>query len=445
MTVPKKWLYVFDKPNVKKNNFVIRSVPNKFKVQIYFQKTYQSQTKIKRRTLGILVSILVILLPATCQAQRGEKISTVVIDAGHGGKDPGAVGRKCNEKDVNLSVALKLGKYITDNMKDVKVVYTRSTDVFVPLVTRATIANTNKADVFISIHCNAAKDPKANGIETFIMGEHKNAANMAVAQRENASILMEDNADDAYEGFDPNAPESYIMFSLIQGEFKERSRQMANLVQDKLISSIGHTDRGAQQAGFLVLYRTAMPSILVELGFVSNPDEEKYLSSPAGQDCIAKAIGDAFCSYKTAYEAENSDIPQDIVIPQAPQPEEVKQPEIKQETKLDTVVERPLITPPAPPAQDAAGEVVFKVQFDSRAVFVPLTDTLFRNVENVSWYEHDKTYKYTSGCFSTRSQAVEHQTRMRQAGYSDAFVVAFHNGKRISTAEAEKILSNENR
>lgn len=379
------------------------------------------------------------------QAQRGEKISTIVIDAGHGGKDPGAVGKKCNEKDVNLSVALKLGKYITDNMKDVKVVYTRSKDEFIPLVTRATIANNNKADVFISIHCNAAKDPKANGIETFIMGEHKNAANMAVAQRENASILMEDNADDAYEGFDPNAPESYIMFSLIQGEFKERSRQMANLVQDKLISSVGHNDRGAQQAGFLVLYRTAMPSILVELGFVSNPDEEKYLSSATGQDCIAKAIYEAFCSYKTAYEAENSDIPQDIVIPQTPQPEEVRQPEIKQEVKLDTMIEKPVVTPPAPPTRDAADEVVYKVQFDSRAVFVPTTDTLFRNVENVSWYEHDKTYKYTSGCFSTRNQAVEHQTKMRQAGYFDAFVVAFYNGKRISPAEAEKILSEKNK
>lgn len=379
----------------------------------------------------------IILLAQPAQAQRGEKITTIVIDAGHGGKDPGAVGKKCKEKDVALNVALKLGKYITDSLKDVTVVYTRSTDVFVPLNTRASIANTNKADVFVSIHCNAAKDTKARGVETFIMGEHRSAANLAVAQRENQSILMEDNVDDNYDGFDPNSPESYIIFSLMQGEFKERSRQLANLVNEGIVHNVNPNDRGVQQAGFLVLYRTAMPSILVEIGFISNPDDEKYLVSAKGQDNIALSLYRAFSEYKKAYEAENLDTPQNVVIPE-------QQAEPQLDTAAAVHVDRPEPVGPLPVVlPEPERGVVFKVQFDSRSVFVPITDTIFRNVTDVSCYEHDKVFKYTSGRFSSRAEAVEHQNFMRQNGFFDAFVVAFHNGKRISTAEAERILGRQ--
>jgi len=446
--IPKKWWYVFLSDNTKLNTFVNRSDHIEIEVQIYFQKAYNHKTNFKRTGIAVLVLMAIILFASPVQAQRGERITTIVIDAGHGGKDPGAVGKKSREKDVALSVALKMGKYITDSLKDVTVIYTRSKDVFVPLNTRASIANTNKADVFVSIHCNAAKNTKARGVETFVMGEHRNAANLAVAQRENQSILMEEDAEDNYDGFDPNSPESYIMFSLMQGEFKERSRQLANLVNEGLVRNVNSSDRGVQQAGFLVLYRTAMPSILVEIGFISNPEDEKYLVSAKGQDKIALSLYRAFKEYKKNYEAENQDTPQNVVVPEVqpePEPKEepTPKPEPTPEPKPDTAS---VVTDAEPdktqfvPAAEVEEGVVFKVQFDNRSEFVPLTDTIFRNVKDVSCYEHNKVFKYTSGRFSSRAEAVEHQNFMRQNGYFDAFVVAFHNGKRISTAEAEKII-----
>lgn len=224
---------------------------------------------------------------------------TLVIDAGHGGKDPGAISKRSKEKDINLAVALALGKLVESNCPDVKVVYTRKTDVFVELDERCNIANRAKADLFISIHTNAtAAKVGPQGTETYTLGMHKAAENLAVAKRENAVITMESNYEQKYEGFDPKSSESYIIFELMQDHFMERSVKLAGLIQKQFKQTAGRIDKGVHQAGFLVLRDTSMPSVLVELGYINNPGDENYLSTQSGREAMARSIYNAFKSYK---------------------------------------------------------------------------------------------------------------------------------------------------
>ena len=220
---------------------------------------------------------------------------TLVIDAGHGGKDPGAIGRKSKEKNINLAVALAFGKLVEQNCPDVKVVYTRKTDVFVELDERANIANRNKADLFVSIHVNstAAKNGP-QGTETYTLGMHRAADNLEVAKRENSVITLENNYEQKYEGFDPKSSESYIIFELMQDKNMEQSVNFAKLVQQQFKSTAGRVNKGVYQAGFLVLRATSMPSALIELGYINNANEETYLCSAAGQSALAKSIYNAF-------------------------------------------------------------------------------------------------------------------------------------------------------
>ena len=252
----------------------------------------------------ILLGLIVLVTPLFFAYKEDVKtfaITRVVIDAGHGGHDGGCVGSSSKEKEVTLAVALKLGKYIEENFNDVKVIYTRKTDVFVELHERASIANSNKADFFICIHCNSG--PKdAIGAETYVMGLHKTEDNLNVAKRENASIMMEENYKTNYEGFDPNSPESYIAFSLYQNAFMSQSLSFASKVQSQFKEKTGRYSRGVKQAGFLVLYKTTMPSVLIETGFLTNSVEEKFLNTAGGQDQIASAIFRAFRDYKLEKE-----------------------------------------------------------------------------------------------------------------------------------------------
>lgn len=329
------------------------------------------------------------------------KIQTVVIDAGHGGKDAGAVGKKAKEKDITLAVAKKTGDYIKKKYPDVKVVYTRTKDVFVELMERARIANRNNADIFISIHCNSvANAPKTCGVETFVMGEHRNSANLNVAKRENASILYESDAQDNYDGFDPNSTEAYIAFSFIQSEFKQHSLELAELVQNEMVGKAKRSDRGVQQAGFLVLYKTAMPSILVELGFISNPTEEAYMMSAEGQDNLASAIYRAFCAYKTNYEKNCVELQQEVV----------------------ETVEAPAI--------DKNKGVVYKVQFATRNRPVDNPQNVYKGLKDIDYYEHNGMFKYTAGCFATKAEAGNYLKEVVSKGYDGAFVVKFEDGVR---------------
>ena len=352
----------------------------------------------------LIFFIILIGFFATDTFAQTNKIQTVVIDAGHGGKDAGAVGKKSKEKDITLAVAKKTGEYIKKKYPDINVIYTRNKDVFVELIERARIANRNNADFFISIHCNSvANSPKTGGAETFIMGDHRNSANLAVAKRENASILYENNAEENYGGFDPNSTEAYIAFSFIQSEFKQHSLEMAELIQNELVTKAKRGDRGVQQAGFMVLYKTAMPSVLVELGFISNPTEEQYMMSSEGQDYLASAIYRAFCTYKTNYEKNCVELQQEVV----------------------EVVETPEI-----PVVDKNKGVVYKVQFTSKNRIVDNAQSVYKNLQDVDYYEHNGMYKYTAGCFATKAEADDYLKVVKSKGYTDAFVVKFEDGVR---------------
>lgn len=224
---------------------------------------------------------------------------TIVIDAGHGGKDPGAIGKVSKEKDLNLKVALALGKLIEQNCPDIKVIYTRKTDVFIALDERANIANRAKADLFLSIHTNAASGgSSAYGTETYTLGMHKAASNLEVAKRENAVITLESNYEQKYEGFDPRSSESYIMFEFMQDMNMENSVRLARLIQQQYRNTARRSDRGVYQAGFLVLRATSMPAVLTEIGYISNPQEERYLNTEEGIANISQSIYKAFLAYK---------------------------------------------------------------------------------------------------------------------------------------------------
>lgn len=231
------------------------------------------------------------------------KVDTVVIDAGHGGHDSGTRGKKALEKNVALKIALKVGEYIETNLPGVKVIYTRKTDKYLALDERADIANKAKADLFICIHANANPNPKAFGTETYVMGLGKDQNNFDVAKRENAVMLLDENYEERYEGFDPHSPESYILFSLMQSAYQENSLRFAQKIEDQFKNRVGRTSRGVKQAGFWVLWDTAMPSVLIEVGFLSNETEEKYLATDKGQDLIASGIFRAFKDYKNEVES----------------------------------------------------------------------------------------------------------------------------------------------
>lgn len=286
------------------------------------------------------------LIYSELSAGNNFAIKTIVIDAGHGGKDPGAIGAKgTQEKNVALAVALKLGEYIEKNYPNVKVVYTRKTDVFLELHERAEIANKNKADLFIAVHCNSNNNPDAYGSSTYVLGLHRSEANLEVAKRENSVILLEEDRDKNYE-FDPNTPEGHIIMSMKQNAFLDQSIDFASKIENQMENGARRKSMGVKQAGFYVLYKTAMPSLLAEIGFISNPEEEKFLASEKGQDQIANALYGAFKDYKTFMEKGEGDAATNVPAPA----EEVKvvQPEVKPEP-----VEEKKETQPEPPKEVA--------------------------------------------------------------------------------------------
>ena len=259
-------------------------------------------------TLIFLIFSFSILMEKNVFSQEKTSITKVVIDAGHGGKDPGTIGKKSQEKNIALQIALKLSEEIRSQCKGVTVICTRTTDEFIELHERAEIANRSKADLFISIHCNANPKHSFQGAETYVMGLHRTEANLEIAKKENAAILMEPDYPTNYNGFDPNSDESYITFTLFQNAFLEQSTRFASFVQDEMKDRVGMNDRGVRQAGFLVLYKTTMPSVLIETGFLSNPEEEKFLISEKGQQYIASAICRAFCKFKVKMEGNGKEL-----------------------------------------------------------------------------------------------------------------------------------------
>jgi len=236
-------------------------------------------------------------------APREFKLRRIVIDAGHGGKDPGTIGKTSREKDIVLALALQVGKYIEENLPDVEVIYTRTSDVFVELKERANIANRNRADLFVSIHCNATRSPSVHGTETYVMGSKNFSANFDIVKRENAVILLEDNYEENYEGFDPQSPESYMVFNLMQKAYFANSLSLAQKIETDFVNRVNRSSRGVKQAPFYVLWTTSMPSVLIETGFLSNSNEERFLNSKEGQAYIASGIYRSIKNYKEEIES----------------------------------------------------------------------------------------------------------------------------------------------
>jgi N-acetylmuramoyl-L-alanine amidase len=253
---------------------------------------------VKNITVISILSAIILLGSFTPLELRKMKVSRIVVDAGHGGQDPGTHGDFSKEKDVALKIALKFGRYVETLLDEVEVIYTRSDDRFLELEQRAQIANKNGADLFISIHCNAIPRTEIHGTETYVMGLDKVEGNLMVAKRENSVILQEDNYEEVYEGFDPNSPEANAIFALYQSAYLESSLKLAYKVETQFKTRVGRYSRGVKQAPFWVLWRTSMPSVLIETGYLTNPNEEKFLNDELKQDYIASAIYRAFRDYK---------------------------------------------------------------------------------------------------------------------------------------------------
>jgi N-acetylmuramoyl-L-alanine amidase len=339
------------------------------------------------------------------------------------------LGKNSREKDITLSIVLKLRDYINQNMKDVKVVLTRDDDTFVELHRRARIANEKKADLFISVHCNSTHSATVFGAETFVMGLHKSQANLAVAKAENAAILLEDDYVEKYDGFDPNSPEGNIFFNMMQNAFLDKSLAYAGKVQHQLVDNLKLFDRGVKQAGFLVLYKTAMPGVLIETGFISNAREEKFLLSEKGQDQVAYAIYKALREYKNQIENKPSEPqPEDTLVAANQSSDVFKNANAGNPVSTGAVVEAP--------DPDA---VAFRVQFAIYPDSKPLDSKIFDGIKDVQVYFHSGSYKYTSGNFNDIDAALLWRKEMISKGYKDAFIVAFKGKNRITIDEAKRL------
>lgn len=378
-------------------------------------------------------------------AVAANKKFTLVIDAGHGGHDAGALGVFSKEKNINLNVALAFGRYVEDNCPDVKVIYTRKKDVFIPLHTRADIANRNKADLFISIHTNAVpKGKTVRGLETYTLGMHRAGTNLEVAKRENSVILIEKDYKQRYEGFDPNSSESYIMFEFMQDKNMAQSVELAKYVQKHACASANRQNKGVKQAGFLVLRETSMPSCLIELGFITTPDEERYLNSGDGIDRLGYGIYKAFLDYKRKYDGKitvpyQAEQTQPVNIPSVVPPSEEKEEPAKMSApataqKETTVTPEPVeVTKEDTSVQDASP--IFKVQILASASPQKISKKQLNGQPAAKYYEEGGFYKYTVGESTDYDEIVQVRESLVK-NFPEAFVIAFKGDQKMDIRAA---------
>ena len=396
---------------------------------------------------------------------------TLVIDPGHGGHDAGALGAISKEKNINLAVALRFGKYVEQNLPEVRVIYTRKTDVFIPLNERANIANRANADLFISVHTNALPAGKvARGFETYTLGMHRAKDNLDVAMRENSVISMEKDYQQRYQGFDPRSSESYIIFEFIQGKNMERSVDLARMIQRGVCDGANRPDKGVHQAGFLVLRETSMPGCLIELGFITTPDEERLLNNDSRVDDIARGIYEAFAKYKNKYDksvsvpyrasdSEDVNIPK-IVPDQEPAPktrvvtrgkqpkreeatpEQPKREVKKQEPKKDVKKQEPKKEVKKAEIADAP---VFKLQIFVGSRNLRKGDAHFKGETDYDSFQEGNLVKYTLGA-STNYNEIYRLRKEKLDKFPEAFIIAFKNGQKYDVNQAiREFKQNRNR
>jgi N-acetylmuramoyl-L-alanine amidase len=358
----------------------------------------------------LITLIALVFLAGQVIGSNDDKRWVIVIDPGHGGYDPGALGSFSAEKNITLAIAIKTGSYIEQNIKNVNVIYTRKTDAFVDLKDRPAMANKNNADLFISIHVNSATVKSVHGVETYVMGLAKDEQNLAVAIKENEVILLEKDYTTSYEGFDPKSPESYIMFTLMQNIYLNQSTSFASRIQTQYNEKFSRYDRGVKQAGFWVLFNTTMPSVLTETGFITNPDEEKFLNSAAGQDIIARSIYNACSDYIADIDSRSSKFP-------------------VREDKAET---KPEITSQAASQSD---DIVFMVQIATSATKIEINPQNFNGLKNVTEIQGQDQLKYAAGSFSDYAAAVNYRKEIGSS-FPDAFVIAVKDNKILPLQQA---------
>ena len=416
-----------------------------------------------------LIWALMCMLVMTAFAAN--KRFTLVIDPGHGGHDAGALGAISKEKNINLAVALRFGKYVEQNLPEVRVIYTRKTDVFIPLNERANIANRANADLFISVHTNALPAGKiARGFETYTLGMHRAKDNLDVAMRENSVISMEKDYQQRYQGFDPRSSESYIIFEFIQGKNMERSVELARMIQRGVCDGANRPDKGVHQAGFLVLRETSMPGCLIELGFITTPDEERLLNNDSRVDDIARGIYEAFAKYKNKYDrsvsvpyrakdSEEVNIPK-IVPDQEPAPktrvvtrgkqpkreeatpEQPKREVKKQEPKKDVKKQEPKKEVKKAEVADAP---VFKLQIFVGSRNLRKGDAHFKGETDYDSFQEGNLVKYTLGA-STNYNEIYRLRKEKLEKFPEAFIIAFKNGQKYDVNQAiREFKQNRNR
>ena len=386
---------------------------------------------------------------------------TLVIDPGHGGHDAGALGAISKEKNINLAVALRFGKYVEQNLPEVRVIYTRKTDVFIPLNERANIANRANADLFISVHTNALPAGKvARGFETYTLGMHRAKDNLDVAMRENSVISMEKDYQQRYQGFDPRSSESYIIFEFIQGKNMERSVELARMIQRSVCDGANRPDKGVHQAGFLVLRETSMPGCLIELGFITTPDEERLLNNDSRVDDIARGIYEAFAKYKNKYDrsvsvpyrakdSEDVNLPKIVpdkepapktrVVPRGKQPkreeatpEQPKREVKKQEPKKDVKKQE---TKKDVKKAEVADAPVFKLQIFVGSRNLRKGDAHFKGETDYDSFQEGNLVKYTLGA-STNYNEIYRLRKEKLEKFPEAFIIAFKNGQKYDVNQA---------
>lgn len=417
------------------------------------------------KKISLILAVLCMLALSSLAANRR---FTLVIDAGHGGHDAGALGAISKEKNINLAVALRFGKYVEQNMPDVRVVYTRKTDVFIPLHERANIANRANADLFISVHTNALPAGKiARGFETYTLGMHRAKDNLDVAMRENSVISMEKGYQQTYQGFDPKSSESYIIFEFIQGKNMERSVELARMIQRSVCDGANRPDKGVHQAGFLVLRETSMPSCLIELGFITTPDEENLLNNDGRVDDIAKGIYEAFAKYKNKYdkrvsvpyrasEKEVTSVPK--IVPDTYRQTERRsvssdttartgKPQVQKTTARNVVrnteankvgtnkVEAKPATKPVTKPTEVKGAPVFKLQIFVSSRTLRKGDAHFKGETDYDSYQEGGMVKYTMGA-STNYNEIYRLRKSLLEKFPEAFIIAFKNGRKYDVNQA---------
>ena len=411
--------------------------------------------------MGKRISLFLIMfcLFALASVSAKDKF-TVVIDPGHGGKDVGAVGAISNEKSINLNIALALGNLIERNLSDVRVIYTRKTDVFISLKGRAEIANRAKADLFISVHTNSVPPTKTppQGFQVYTLGMHRAKDNLDVAMRENSVISLEKGYEKTYQGFDPNSSESYIMFEILQSANMEKSVELARLIQRSVCSKANRNDKGVHQAGFLVLRETSMPSCLIELGFITSNEEEQFLNSSRGIDLMARGIYEAFVEYKNIYDGKvtipyrpstKNQLPIENVLGRLSNNTKTPAEQVEMPKRIKVVTQPRTTQTPTVRSQrnrqerhtsldEASASIpLFKIQIFAINRELSLDSELFKGYKNISFEVDGSLHKYMIGANEDYYEILRLKEELKLE-FPEAFIVAFKNGQRMNTGEAVK-------